>query len=116
MAVQDYYEPLKLVEQINNSDAFGSNTQYIETESLEGAIGTLSRQEIMIAEAKGNNAKYIVTIDNNKSLKYGTIIKRENNGQYLRIVSDERDYIPPPISTFDWKQVYAEIFTMPKEG
>lgn len=115
MSVQDYYEPLKIVEEIISPNAFGSDTQYVETVTIQGAIGTLSRQEIMIAESKGNNAKYIVTINNNETLKYGTIIKRENNSQYLRIVSDERDYVPPPISTFDWKQVYAEIFTMPKE-
>lgn len=118
MSVQDYYEPLKIVEEIISPNAFGSNTQYVETGTIQGAIGTLSRlagQEAMIAESKGEKGRYIVTINNTDSLKYGTIIKREKNSQYLRITSDERDWIPPDVSTFDWKQVYAETFTMPKE-
>lgn len=114
MAVQDYYEDLTIVEQIISTDAFGSNTQYIPSDKIRGAIGTLSREQILVAEANGNDAKYIVTVNNNIELKYGTIIKREKNGQYLRIVSDINDYLPPEISTFDWWQCYAEIFYMPE--
>lgn len=115
MSVQDYYEPFSIYDEIISPNAFGSDTQYIKTETIQGAIGTLSREQRMVAEANGISAKYIFTFNDDKTLKYGKILYNENNSQYYRIVSDDRDYVPPKISTFDWKQVYLDSFYMPKE-
>lgn len=117
MPVQDYYEDLTIYYEIIGPDAFGSNSTYSKGETIRGAVGTFvsnAENEYMNAEAKGINTRYIVTTDKTNKLLYGTIIKREKNEQYLRIKSDVEDLIPPDISSFDWCQVYAEKFNMPK--
>lgn len=113
MSVQDYYEELAIIEKVSTPGAFGETTTYIEKETIQGAVGTLSKREMLIAEANGNKSVYIVTVDKTNALEYDTIIKRAKNGQILRITSDWRDEVPPNISSFDWIQVNAEKFIIP---
>lgn len=115
MTVQNYYEDITIYNKININNAYGTDTHYIKEKTIRGAIGTLNSNELLIAEANGIKPKYIITIDKTDSLPYGTIIKREKNTQFYRITSNQNDMIPPDISTFDWKQVYAELYEMPQE-
>lgn len=113
MAAQDYYEPLQIIERIKKNTAFGYDMEYIVTDKyINGAVGTTSKKETLIAESRGIKAKYVITIDQTDSLPLDTLVKRQN-GQYLVITSDERDDNPPTISTFDWWQRYADAFIMP---
>lgn len=114
MTVQNYYEDITIYNKININNAYGTDTRYIKDRTIRGAIGTLNTNQLFIAESKGINSKYIITIDKTDSLEYGTIIKREKNEQFYRITSNQNDMVPPDISTFDWKQVYAELYEMPK--
>lgn len=117
MPVQDYYEYITIYNEIISPNAYGRNSTYVKGATIQGAIGTFvsnAENEYMNAEAKGINTRYIVTTDKTNKLLYGTIIKREKNEQFLRIKSDVEDLIPPDISSFNWCQVYAEKFIMPK--
>lgn len=120
MPIQDYYETFRIINKTIIPDAFGANIKYVEGELMKGAVSAKSagasfNSKPLIAESQGTSTTYSVTINKSDSLPYNTIIKRKN-GQYLKIVSDERDGIPPSISTFDWKTLTAETFNIPKEG
>jgi len=113
MSVQDYYEDLIIMEKIQVSGPFGEEITWEEGETIKGAIGTLSKQELLIAEANENKSIYVITTDKTKPLEYDTIIKRAKSGRTLRIISNWRDAEPPIISSFDWVQVNAEKFIIP---
>lgn len=112
MSVQDYYEDLTIYEEINSPGPFGNNRSYIKTETIQGAVGTLSLKEKSLAETLGIQANFVITSNLPAKLNYAKIIKRERTGDFLRIASNPD--IPPAISSFDWYQVYGEFFNMPK--
>lgn len=115
MSAQDYYEPLTIYQEIETPGPMGRKKSYIKEKTINGAVGTLSKQEKLIAEANGIKATYVITTDLTDQLPYDTIIKREKFGQFLRIKSEPADATPPSISSFDWCQVYAEKFEMPRD-
>lgn len=110
MSVKDYFEDIIIMEKIQISGPFGSETEWKEGETIQGAIGTLSKQELLIAEANQNKSIYVVTTDKTNAIEYDTIIKRTKSGRTLRVTSDWRDAEPPKISSFDWVQVSAESY------
>lgn len=114
MSVQDYFEELVRIEKVVISTPFGEEITYKEGETISGAIGTLSKKEMLIAEANENKSIYVITTSKDVLIEYGAIIKRSKNGRALRITSDWRDAEPPKISSFNWVQVNAEEFDIPE--
>jgi len=114
LSVKDYYEDFIIMKKIQASGPFGEEITYAEGNIVKGAIGTLSKQELLIAEANENKSIYVITMDKTNPLEYDIIIKRVKSGQTLRITSNWRDAEPPKISSFDWVQVNAEKFEIPK--
>jgi len=113
LSVQDYYEDIIIMKKTQTSGPFGEEIKWEPDQTTRGAVGTLSKQELLIAEANENKSIYVITTDKTKPLEYGTIIKRAKSGRAMRITSNWRDAEPPVISSFDWVQVNAEKFIIP---
>ena len=110
MSVSDYYEDFDVLKKVYNTTAFGEEGSWVTEKTIQAAVGTLSKQELLIAEANENRSIFIVTVDKTNPIEYGTIIKRVNSGRTLRVTSNWRDAQPPSLSSFDWVQVNAEDY------
>ena len=101
------------MEKVSVSGPFGETITWQEGETVKAAMGTLSKQELLIAEANENRSIFVITTDKTNPLEYGTIVKRAKSGRGLKITSNWRDAEPPSLSSFDWVQVNAEEFIIP---
>ena len=67
-----------------------------------------------VAEKEGVTEVYTVTTASGVDLDYHEVFRRQEDGQIFRVTSNNVDSRPPAAATFDFEQVTAERWTLPK--
>lgn len=94
----------------------GFITQYVESEvKIMAAVAVNQSTEMLIGQAQSSVPNYSVYTHRNIALPYYTIIKRQEDGLYLRITSNGSDNRTPASAGLQLSKVTAEKWVMPSD-
>lgn len=106
-------EPCHIMDRITVSDGMGGyETQWTEGAGILCAIGKDSTTQGRIAEKEGVSEVYTITTHKDIVLNYHDVIKRDSDGQILRVTSNAKDNQSPAVATFSMAQVSAEAWSL----
>lgn len=112
---RNFYEPCVLMEKERLSDGEGGwITDWYEGMEFEAAIVMDTSIQARIAESDGMSSVYTVTTDKNVRLEFHDAFKRVSDGKTFRVTSDRNDKMTPDVASFDFEQVTAESWELPR--
>lgn len=89
---------------------FGAREAWTDGDAIYLAIIKNASPEVTVAERHGEREQYIVVCQRGASLAYGDIIRRDKNGETLRITSRPNDREAPDASTIQIARLTAERY------
>lgn len=113
---EDFKEPCVLMERNRVSDGEGGfvNQGWREGAHFNAAISCDQSMQARTAEKQGVTSIYTVTTDKNANLEYHDVFKRIRDGKIFRVTSDGDDVQTPQRATFQFSQVSAEEWELPR--
>lgn len=92
----------------------GFTTQYVESDVvISAAIALDQSTEMLVGQSQNAVPNYTVLTHRNAALPYFTIIKRLEDGLYLRVTSNGSEKKTPTIAGLQLSKVTAERWVMP---
>lgn len=103
------------MEKVRVSDGEGGwKTEWNEGIEFWAAIVADNSIEARVAESEGMRSTYTVTTDKNVALEFHDAFKRLSDGKVFRVTSDRNDKKTPDAATFEFEQVTAESWELPR--
>lgn len=115
MAIQDFYEPLIMMDKKSISDGMGGfEITWVDGAEFLGSVNTDNSTEMRIAEQQGVTSVYTITTERNLILNHGDVVKRKRDNKTFKITSNSDDMQSParPNSRINITQVRAESFDL----
>lgn len=113
--LSDYMEPCQLLEKTRVPDgAGGFYTAWADGARFNAAVVCDTSMQARTAEKQGVTSVYTVTCEPNAKLEYHDVFKRLKDGKIFRVTSDGDDVQAPPMATFQFSQVTAEEWELPR--
>lgn len=113
--LQEYMEPCQLIEKKRAPDGEGGFiTSWEDGAKFTAAIVCDQSMQARAAEKQGVTSIYTVTCDSNVSLEYHDVFRRLSDGKIFRVTSDGDDVHTPQSATFQFSQVTAEEWELPR--
>lgn len=105
-----------MMERQRVSDGEGGFTTggWKETVPFRAAISFDTSMQGRRAEKEGVTSLYTVTTAKNAKLEYHDVFRRLKDGKVFRVTSDGDDVVTPEYATFEFSQVTAEEWELPK--
>lgn len=112
---RNFYEPCALMEKERVSDGEGGwITEWFDGLEFDAAIVLDSSITARVAESEGMASVYTVTTDKTVRLEFHDAFKRLSDGKIFRVTSDRNDKMTPDVASFDFEQVTAESWELPR--
>ena len=92
---------------------FGRETAWTDGAAIDLMIVKDTSPEVTEADRRDNRETYIVVCARGASLRYGDVVRREKNGETLRITSRPDDKEAPDASTIQIARLSAERWDLP---
>lgn len=113
--LEDYMEPCQLIEKKRIPDGeSGFITSWEDGAKFNAAVVCDTSMQARTAEKQGVTSFYTVTSGPNAVLEYHDVFRRLSDGKIFRVTSDGDDVHTPQSATFQFSQVTAEEFELPR--
>lgn len=113
--LNDYMETCQILEKTRVPDgAGGFYTTWADGAEFNAAVVCDTSMQARAAEKEGVTSVYTVTTDKNAKLEYHDVFKRLEDGKIFRVTSDGDDVQTPTRATFQFSQVTAEEWELPR--
>ncbi len=113
--LQAYMEPCQLIEKKRVPDGEGGfTTSWTDGAEFNAAVVCDQSMQARAAEKQGVTSLYTVTCKPNATLEYHDVFKRLSDGKIFRVTSDGDDVRTPKAATFQFSQVTAEEWELPR--
>lgn len=113
--LQEYMEPCQLIEKRRVPDGeSGFTTNWTDGAEFSAAVVCNQSMQARIAEKQGVTSLYTVTCNPNALLEYHDVFRRLRDGKVFRVTSDGDDIQTPKSATFQFSQVTAEEWELPR--
>lgn len=111
----NFYEPCALMEKERVSDGEGGwITEWYDGLPFNAAIVLDSTMAARVAESEGMASVYTVTTDKSVKLEFHDAFMRLSDGKTFRVTSDRKDKMTPGVASFEFEQVTAEAWELPR--
>lgn len=108
---ESFMVPCNLMERQRVADGEGGwSTQWVEGDAFDAAIVLDSNALALIAEAKGVESTFTVTVGRDVQLAFHDAFKRSSDGRTFRIVETKDP--TPDAATFQFNQYRAEAWEL----
>lgn len=108
---ESFFEPFHIIDKKTVSDGLGGfTTEYEEGAEFLAAAVTQASTEQSLAEKSIGAVTYQITTKPNVNLEYHATIKRDSDGKFFRVISDNKDVETPKMATFKFRQCMAELW------
>lgn len=113
--LHEYMEECQLIEKQRVSDGEGGWITSWEPGALfKAAVVCDTSMQARAAEKQGVTSLYTVTCEPNAKLEYHDVFKRIKDGKIFRVTSDGDDVQTPTRASFQFSQVTAEEWELPR--
>lgn len=114
--LEEFKTPCILMERKRIPDGEGgwSGEEWTEGLKFRAAIVHDTSLQARVAEKQGVTSVYTVTTDKNAKLEYHDVFKRIEDGKIFRVTSDGDDVQTPKRASFQFSQVTAEEWELPR--
>ncbi len=113
--LQEYMEACQLIEKKRVPDGEGGfTTSWTDGAEFKAAVVCNQSMQARIAEKQGVTSLYTVTCEPNAMLEYHDVFRRLSDGKIFRVTSDGDDVRTPKSATFQFSQVTAEEWELPR--
>lgn len=113
--LEDYMEPCQLIEKKRIPDGeSGFITSWEDGAKFNAAVVCDTSMQARTAEKQGVTSFYTVTSEPNTVLEYHDVFRRLSDGKIFRVTSDGDDVHTPQSATFQFSQVTAEEWELPR--
>ena len=113
--LQEYMEPCQLIEKQRVPDGEGGFiTSWADGTGFKAAVVCDTSMQARAAEKQGVTSLYTVTSEPNAKLEYHDVFRRLSDGKIFRVTSDGDDAQTPKRATFQFSQVTAEEWELPR--
>lgn len=110
-----FYQPCVLMEKQRVSDGEGGwISEWYESIGFDAAIVLDTSMQARVAESDGMKSVYTVTTDTNVKLEFHDAFKSIKDGRIFRVTSNPIDKTSPAVASFDFEQVTAELWELPR--
>lgn len=92
----------------------GFKPTYMVGAQFYAAIVKDSTMQARIAEKQGVTEVYTITVDKDMPLEYHDVFRRDRDGAIFRVTSNITDSKTPSAASFQFGQVTAERWELPK--
>ena len=105
-----------IINKVRTPDGIGGFVvSYAEGAAFRAAITYNNTIEAKVAAAGGVTSVYTATVPLSCTLDYHDVFKRLSDGKIFRVTSDSDDKVTPKRSTFQFRQVDCEEWSLPNE-
>lgn len=112
---KNFYQPCVLMEKRRVSDGEGGwISEWYESIPFEAAIVLDTSMQARVAESEGMSSVFTVTTDTNIKLEFHDAFKSLRDGRTFRVTSNPIDKTTPDFATFQFEQVTAELWELPR--
>lgn len=112
---RNFYQPCALMDKRRVSDGEGGwLTEWFESIPFNAAVVRDSSITARVAESEGMASVYTVTTDTNVKLEFHDAFKTLDDGRTFRVTSVPVDKTTPEVASFEFEQVQAELWELPR--
>ena len=112
----EWKEPCVLMERKRVPDGEGGwiSSAWTDGAEFNAAVVADTSMQARIAEKQGVTSVYTVTTDKNAKLEYHDVFRRKSDGKIFRVTTDGDDVQTPARASFQFSQVTAEEWELPR--
>ena len=115
MLIDMMKEQCTMLDKTTVSDGMGGfKTQWGDGATFQAAIVKDSSMQARVAEKQGVSEVYTITVDKDLPIAYHDVFRRDRDGATFRVTSNIVDSKTPSVATFQFGQVTAERWELPK--
>lgn len=115
MLIDMMKEQCTMLDKMTVSDGMGGfKTQWSDGATFQAAIVKDSSIQARVAEKQGVSEVYTITVDKDLPIAYHDVFRRDSDGATFRVTSNIVDSKTPSVATFQFGQVTAERWELPK--
>lgn len=107
--------PCHMMDRISESDAFGVHHYWKPGAAIKAAIVKDKSLQARTAEKEGVKSVYTITAPAPVVFDFHDVIRRDSDGATFRVTTSSEDSKTPDVATFQFTQVNAERWDIPKE-
>lgn len=115
MLIDMMKESCTMLDKTTVSDGMGGfKTQWSDGATFQAAIVKDSSMQARVAEKQGVSEVYTITVDKDLPIAYHDVFRRDRDNATFRVTSNIVDSKTPSVATFQFGQVTAERWELPK--
>lgn len=115
MLIDTMKEACTMLDKQTVSDGMGGfKTQWVDGATFLAAIIKDNTIQARVAEKQGVTEVYTVTVDKSLPLAFHDVFRRDSDGATFRVTSNIVDSKTPKVASFQFGQVSAERWELPR--